>query len=443
MAAPSLENTETATPQLRQNQILVVALLTVGYAGYYLCRAHLSVSTPLLLQEFKGVIDKSKLGGMISLATLFYAFGKFVNGSLADFLGGRRMFLLGMGGAVLCSLLFGLAGGLPLFTLAWVLNRALQSCGWVGMVKITSRWFSYAVYGTAMGFISLSYLFGDFFSRLFLGTLIAHGMGWRGVFFTSAGVLGAIFLVTLAFLKEGPRDVGLAEPRTNPSNVFGAEGEVERPEGLWRLLAPLLSNPVFWIVCLLSLGFTLVRETFQDWTPTYLHEVIGMESGRAGQVSSLFPLFGGFSVLLVGILSDKLGRIGRAALILVGLLLSIPALLFLAYVKLGDATMAMVLLGAVAFVMLGPYSFLAGAVALDFGGKRGSATACGWIDGIGYLGGVFAGKGIGAIAEKQGWSAAFLTLTVVAAATTLAAAFYLIHQIKMRSDGSDLSSDLK
>ena len=416
--------------RLRQWQMLTVALLTVGYAGYYLCRAHLSVSAPLILKEYAGTIDKGKLGGMISLGTLFYAFGKFINGSLADFLGGRRMFLLGMGGAVVCSLLFGLAGGLPLFTMAWVLNRALQSCGWVGMVKITSRWFSYALYGTAMGVISLSYLFGDFLSRLFLGSLISAGVGWRGVFFTSAAILGVLFAGTFFLLKEAPRAVGLPEPRVNPANVFGREGENEQPESLWSLLLPLFRSPVFWIVCLLSLGFTLVRETFQDWTPTYLHEMIGMDAGYAAKVSSLFPLFGGLSVLLAGFLSDRIGRVGRAVLILVGLLLSIPALLFLAYVKLGDAQLAMLMLGTVAFVLLGPYSFLAGAISLDFGGKRGSATACGWIDGIGYLGGVFAGKGIGDIAQHSGWGNAFLTLAGVAVGTTLAAGLYLFLQFR-------------
>ena len=46
-----------------------------------------------------------------------------------------------------------------------------------------------------------------------------------------------------------------------------------------------------------------------------------------------------------------------------------------------------------AFLLIGPYSYLAGAISLDFGGKRGGATACGIIDGVGYLGGVLAGEG--------------------------------------------------
>jgi sugar phosphate permease len=150
-----------------------------------------------------------------------------------------------------------------------------------------------------------------------------------------------------------------------------------------------------------------------------------MEEGAAGKASSLFPLFGGISVILAGIASDRLGRGGRAALILVGLLLSIPALLAFGFANLGHSVpLAVAALGLIAFVLIGPYSFLGGAIALDFGGKRGSATACGWIDGIGYLGGVFAGKGIGAIAEHSGWGTAFTVLAGIAAVSCLFAAFY-------------------
>jgi sugar phosphate permease len=44
------------------------------------------------------------------------------------------------------------------------------------------------------------------------------------------------------------------------------------------------------------------------------------------------------------------------------------------------------LLAAVAFLVLGPYSLLAGAIAVELGGRRGSATAAGLIDTAGHLG---------------------------------------------------------
>ena len=84
--------------------------------------------------------------------------------------------------------------------------------------------------------------------------------------------------------------------------------------------------------------------------------------------------------------------------------------------------------------MLGPYSFLAGAISMDFGGKKGSATACGWIDGVGYVGGIYAGKGIGGIAESQGWSAAFTFLAGVAGFSLFAAVVYLLLQRRLHSD---------
>ena len=173
-------------------QGLTIALLFIGYAGYYLCRSDFSVSLPLIIDELAshGMSPgqaKIRLGAITSLAVLAYAIGKFFLAGIADFLGGKRNFLIGMAGSILFTLLFSLGGGLPIFTLAWIGNRLVQSTGWAGMVKITSRWFSYSSYGAVMGAISLSYLFGDAAARQFMGFLIGHGFGWRAVFQVAAG----------------------------------------------------------------------------------------------------------------------------------------------------------------------------------------------------------------------------------------------------------------
>jgi sugar phosphate permease len=83
---------------------------------------------------------------------------------MADFWAAGAI-LFGMAGSILFTILFAMAGGIPLFTLAWMSNRLVQSMGWAGMVKITSRWFSYSSYGTVMGIISLRLPFGDAASR--------------------------------------------------------------------------------------------------------------------------------------------------------------------------------------------------------------------------------------------------------------------------------------
>jgi OPA family glycerol-3-phosphate transporter-like MFS transporter len=415
-------------------QLATLGLLVSGYSGYYLCRSHFSVTfekivADLAIAGYDPAEAKIQLGRIVSLGTLAYALGKFFSGGLGDFVGGRRNYLGGMLGAVLCTVAFAWGGTIPVFTVAWIGNRLVQSLGWVGMVKITSRWFSFATYGRAMGIISLSYLFGDAAARYLMGLLLQEGYSWRGVFYVAASILFAVFVVNLLLLKETPARLGLPEPHTDPRNLFGARGEEAVPVSLKSLLLPLARSPAFWLVCLLSLGVTLVRETFNTWTPAYFTEAVGLDAGLAGKCSALFPLMGGFSVLLCGYLSDRLGHGGRAMIIFHGLLLTTLTLAILGLVEFGRSQAGpVVVVGLIAFVMIGPYSFLAGALALDFGGKQGSATACGIIDGVGYLGAVLAGEGMARMSVAHGWERAFLVLAVVAGLATVAAGLFWLDQ---------------
>jgi OPA family glycerol-3-phosphate transporter-like MFS transporter len=420
--------------RLRDWQVLTVALLIAGYAGYYLCRSNFAVALPLLVDDLSASgmsADRAKvlLGRVASLGTLGYAVGKFFSGSLADFLGGRRNFLLGMAGAIACTVLFALGGSIPAFTAAWVGNRLLQSLGWVGMVKIASRWFSYASYGRVMAAVSLSFLFGDAAARKFMGSLRAAGLGWRPIFFVAAGILTGLFVLSVWLLKESPKEVGEEEPRANPLNLYGEGGEAPRPPGLRALIGPMLRSPAFGCVCALSLGLTLLRETFNTWTVQYFTDAVGLSASAAADQSAWFPFFGGVSVIMAGFAADRLGRAGRAAVILGGMALAGLALLALGRLDLGGSTAAPVALVAlVGFLLIGPYSYLAGAIALDFGGKRGSATASGLIDGVGYLGGVLAGESVARLAVMYGWRGAFTTLAGVAWFSCLAAMLYYLDQ---------------
>src|SRR5580658_10257653 len=231
-------------------QALTIALVFIGYAGYYLCRSDFSVSLPLIIDDLAahGITPaqaQSRLATISSFAVLAYAIGKFFLAGIADFLGGKRNFLIGMGGSILFTLLFSLGGGIPIFTLAWIGNRLVQSTGWAGMVKIASRWFSHSSYGAVMGAISLSYLFGDATARQFMGFLIGRGFGWRAVFQVAAVTLFVIFIANLLLLKESRARIGMPAPEVNPLNLFGAEGSDPKPSSLRGLLAPLFRSPPF------------------------------------------------------------------------------------------------------------------------------------------------------------------------------------------------------
>ncbi|HMD77267.1 MAG TPA: hypothetical protein VKG86_07825 [Terracidiphilus sp.] len=71
------------------------------------------------------------------------------------------------------------------------------------------------------------------------------------------------------------------------------------------------------------------------------------------------------------------------------------------------------------FLLLGPFSCLAGARSLGFGGKRGSATVAGMIGEAGCLASWLSGDTVARITVASGWKNAFLSLAGVALFTAL------------------------
>jgi OPA family glycerol-3-phosphate transporter-like MFS transporter len=355
-----------------------------------------------------------------------------------------------MAGSILFTIVFAMSGGFPLFTLAWIGNRLFQSQGWAGLVRVSSRWFSYSTYGSVMAVVSLSFLFGDAGCRWMMSRLMANGVGWRGVFFFASGALAVLMIVNLLLLREAPEERGLPAPEVNPRNVYarkdgaGKEGAREKRLGadtkketdgdgervnIGAILRPLLTSFPFWMVCVLAFGTTMLRETFNLWTPTYFVQFVRLSSSVAASRSALFPLCGGISVLLGGFLSDKLGPNGRNVLVVIGMTGCTVCLVLMGRIPDHAATWIPTILVAIAgFMLLGPYSYLAGAMSLDFGGRRGSATAAGIIDGFGYLAGWLSGDTVARIEVAFGWSRAFLCLAGVSLFTALVALVLTVHQ---------------
>jgi OPA family glycerol-3-phosphate transporter-like MFS transporter len=423
---------------LRSRQTATVALLFAGYAAYYFCRSDLSVAMPLLIDHLNqhGVPPSealTHLGTMASLGVLAYALGKLFLTGLGDLWGGRRSFTMGLGGAVAFTLLFASGGTLPVFTIAWVGNRLTQSIGWAGLIRVCSRWFRYSSYGTVAGILSLSFLVGDAAARGSMGVLISWGYGWRFLFLFAAAVAGLMLVANLLFLRESSVEAGYPEAEPNPQNLFARSDSP--PRTVRDLLTPLLSSRAFICVCLLSLGLTLVRETFNTWTPIYFRDFVGYTAARAASMSAIFPAVGAVSVVLTGWWSDRLGVTGRSMIMVLSLAVAAAVLTALGGVPRGASTSIVppLLVAAGAFCLLGPYSFLAGAYALDFGGKQASAVSSGVIDGVGYLGGVFAGDTVARFSVAYGWPAVFRGLAGVSVLSALAAGYLFLHQRRIEA----------
>jgi sugar phosphate permease len=440
---PAASVDRARTRSLRIRQTVVVLLLFGGYGALYFCRADLSVATPLLVEELvkHGVSHADaiiRMGSIASFGVLAYALGKLFLTGLGDFWGGRINFLIGLGGAAAFTLMFASGLSLPVFTIAWIGNRLTQSISWAGLIKVSSKWFDFSSYGMIIGILSISYLVGDAAARQWMGMLIEHGYGWRILFYFAAAVVALLLVLNFFFLRESRLDAGFVEAKPNPLNLFAASES--RPQSWSELLLPLIRSRAFLLVCLLSLGCTIIRESFNFWTPSYLREYLGYSMSNAARMSAVFPGVGAVSVLATGWLSDRLGANSRSLIMFVGLGATAAALLVLMTVRTSATgpLLPLIAIGTIAFCLLGPYSYLGGAFALDFGGKQAGAASSGIIDGIGYMGAVVAGQGIGRVSVTFGWQGVFVALAAVSALAALGAGYLYSLSVKAAARGKHL-----
>ncbi|MBY0588634.1 MFS transporter [bacterium] len=424
---------------------IMVTLLFAGYAGLYFCRSNLALAKEPIAKEFASVgITTDSMTRVGSIGVMVYAVGKVINGAVGDFLGGRVIFLTSLTGSIICTLLFLMApemtegwesqGLLPLFILFFSMNRFVQSAGWGGLVKISTQWFGYQSYGRVMSVLCMSYLFGDFLARQVLSRTLGEGGGWRLMFGVAAGTLTVITVLNFLLLKSKPTDVGLPLADVCPKNLFGKKGDEDRPENLLDLLRPYLSSVAFWLILFLSATLTCLRESMNFFNNDYLQVASQISPQKAAEYSSFFPLFGALAVFLSGFMTDRFAAGKRGWLMAVSLAMLVPVLATMAFVPSIQGTLWPVILTCVVgFLAMAPYAFLSGAISMDLGGKRGSATAAGTIDAVGYALGAVVGlesqKYLVRSKDMAGWQPFFKVMMVLMVLSAFAClAYWFVHE---------------
>jgi OPA family glycerol-3-phosphate transporter-like MFS transporter len=231
-------------------------------------------------------------------------------------------------------------------------------------------------------------------------------------------------------LKGAPPAEKSERPDEGPFRTPGAPPEAPKkaPREPFREVLPWLAKkPSFWIAITLSFLLTFVRTGFMTWTPVYITSIATAAKSASpisGSIakSALFSVAGMLAAPTIGRISDKLGPGKRAPAMVASLLILVGAVLALAHAPIKDPWVAAIAIALCGLFLLGPYSMLAGVMALDVAGKRGTSTATGIIDGVGYLGGSLAGILLGSIAERASWSAAFDVVAIAAFLATLVSA---------------------
>jgi sugar phosphate permease len=399
-AAPSPEGTPTRA-------WLWLGILVLGYIGVYLCRKNLMVANPILQREWH--LSKEEVGTIASVSTVVYALGKFILGPLVDRLGGRVSLISGMLLVAVFGALGAFAPTLVILSAAYSANRFFGSACWGAAVKLVPDWFDSRRMAFAVGILALSYVFGGVLAVSFAGIVASlSGDNWRWIMGAPSMVLAVLVLVC-AWILPRPRSACAVDSTTPVVPKAGTAPPVKWLE--------LLSERRFHIICVLSFALTFLREAFNFWTVDFLQTEGGdrLSGSAAAFLSIPFDLLGGLGILVLGWLYGRISPVARGHL-LCGLLLLLAALLWvLPDLARGGVTPIIIALGAIGFLVYGPYSLLSGILAVEVCGKECAATVAGVVDGVGYLAGVLSGTFFGWLLTLGGYRLGFQCLAGVTA----------------------------
>jgi OPA family sugar phosphate sensor protein UhpC-like MFS transporter len=385
---PLIKDHQQVDKIYKRNRFFIMLAITFGYGSYYTCRLALSVVKKPLIDN--GIFTVDQLAIIGSAIFYGYAFGKLVNGFLADHANMRKFFTAGL----LCSAIINIVmGSAPVFWIIvglWGLNGWFQGFGSPSSLVILSNWFSNNERGRYYGIWSASHSIGE--GITFVGTAaLVHYLGWRAGFW-GPGIF-CIFVAILVFmaLKDRPRTLGLplVSDWRNDHGVAVKDLNKKIKDEHVRTTSmqfAIFKSPVLWILALSSACMYITRYAINDWGILYLQEAKGYSLVEAGSVLGLNTIAGIAGCIVYGFVSDKFFHARRPPATLIFGLIEIVALYIIFFSPIQSKTVLTVAFMAYGFTLSGLLAVLGGLFAVDIMPKRAAGAVSGFIGITSYLG---------------------------------------------------------
>jgi len=302
MTASPASVTSSVRNRMRRLRWTTFVLVVLAYALSFFHRMAPATIAADLQQAFAA--SGAVLGGISATYFYIYTVMQIPAGVLADTLGPRRLLTLGGIIAGAGSLMFGLAESVATLASGRLLVGLGVSVTFIAMLKLHAAWFHDRHFGT---FTGLSILLGNLGAVAAAAPLawVLGSSSWRTVF-EVIGVLSLTLGVLSWYLvRNTPIEAGLPSMRELDGHEAHPAHRGHWLAGLAQVVRNRATWPAFWV------NFGLCGSYFAFaglWAVPYLTTTFGFSRTEATACTAL--LLAGFALgaLIIGTLSDSLGR---------------------------------------------------------------------------------------------------------------------------------------
>jgi OPA family sugar phosphate sensor protein UhpC-like MFS transporter len=382
---PTLEDSAAIDREFRRHRMRIMLAITIGYAIAYTCRLALSVVKKPLLDE--GIFTASELGLIGSGLFYAYAFGKLVNGFLADHANLRFFFAIGVLMSALLNIGMGFSTTVVLSLALWSLNGWFQGFGAPSGVVAMAQWFTADERGRRYGLWSTAHSIGEGLTFVGVAGLVTL-FGWRAGFWGPGIACVGVAVALVWLMRDRPETMGLP-PIAEWRALHKGTGVVVPPPAVtattWQEQRSIFRRPAIWILALSSAMIYVTRYAVNSWGVLFLQEERGLSLMEAGSVISVNTLSGIVGAVAYGFLSDKLFGGRRPPANLLFSLLELAGLAMVFFVPLSSTAFLTAGFFLFGFGLTGLVTSLGGLFAVDIVSKRAAGAVMGLVGVFSYL----------------------------------------------------------
>ena len=388
----------------KQKAGFLIFLCSLAYFASYITRLDYAAVLVELIQDLNTTKQIASIGVTGSFIT--YGLGMFLAGWLGDKMRPRVLIAIGLVGSSLINLLAGTLHSIYAIAGLWCFNGLFQAMIYPPLMRLMGDNLSTDDLSSGITWVTVSANIATVLLYAVSPVLITLS-GWRAVFI-AATVVGVG--TTAAFLL-GTRNAAHNLP------VAGGE-QRKAPVGYIIKRAGLI--PIFFAIVIMG----VLRDGIQTWMPTYVSEVMHLDSSASILTSVILPVFSVISVTLAKVLYSKVRSVLKGAFITYSI--GAIAAMVLVFAFESAPTFGAVMVALINAAMHGTNLLLISMLPAFFQKYGKISTFSGLMNAFVYVGAAISTYGIAVISENCGW----LTTIVCWAALAVTGTVICLLRIK-------------
>ena len=382
---------------------LLIFLGWLVYATSYLGKVNYSANITQII-DFYG-ITKAQAGTVSSFFFFAYGIGQVVNGILCRRYNTKWMIFGSLMVSATINLVIAVSTDFAMIKWLWLVNGFTLSILWPTIIRLLSETLPQKVLGTS------SVVMG---TTVAIGTLVIYGLSsifaafhrFKLSFYSASFAVIAVAIIWLLFYKKVVAGANAERTKEDMVEATGLEAPTQEMQKSGERKILFMS---IYVLCFCSVGVNLIKDGLTTWVPSILKEEFSMSDSLSILLTLFLPILAVFGNAYALRLHKKIPDyvshctvVFAVIAVFIGMIIGSLSLKLVLFMLIG--------LIVVNFLASSLNSLVTSIFPLFMRGKVNSGLFAGILNGFCYLGSTISSYGLGAIADKFGWSSVFWTL---------------------------------